>query len=222
MTPAVGSPAAPTGSRSRWWRRPGRPGPVSERSRVGIKYSSWCQAWPGYPALMNIIDCIALTLGPISARIRGWRGRPCAGMVVRRACLRSNSSSVPLQCDIAGTAPLADGGSVLDRAVVAARTHRTASSFTAATSSGLSAPPRSAMKPNSAVPGEFERTGFGKHGLRVRGRHGFQAWSRPGGRMSSPNPVDLLTSHPGAKLVLTEWVPVRRARTDVTFRGPAN
>ena len=40
---------------------------VSERSRVGMKNSSWCQAWPGLPSLlMNSIDCIALTFGPIT------------------------------------------------------------------------------------------------------------------------------------------------------------
>ena len=34
-----------------------------------MKYSSWCQAWPGLPsALMNSIDCIDLTFGPITSR----------------------------------------------------------------------------------------------------------------------------------------------------------
>jgi hypothetical protein len=40
---------------------------VNDRSRVGMKNSSWCHAWPGLPsALMNSIDCIALTFGPIT------------------------------------------------------------------------------------------------------------------------------------------------------------
>ncbi len=40
---------------------------ASDRSRVGMNISSWCQACPGSPSdLMNSIDCIALTFGPIS------------------------------------------------------------------------------------------------------------------------------------------------------------
>ena len=51
--------------------------PVSERSRVGMKYSSWCHAWPGLPeALMNSIDCMHFTFGPITlvstSTIAGW------------------------------------------------------------------------------------------------------------------------------------------------------
>jgi hypothetical protein len=42
--------------------------PVSERSRVGMKSSSWCHACPGLPlAFMNSIDCMHFTFGPMTA-----------------------------------------------------------------------------------------------------------------------------------------------------------
>ena len=41
--------------------------PVRLWSRVGMKISSWCQACPWNPGgLMNSIDCMHLTSGPIS------------------------------------------------------------------------------------------------------------------------------------------------------------
>ena len=55
-----------------------------ERSRVGMKYSSWCHAWPGLPsAFTNNIDCIAFTSGPTTtvrtSTTRGWSRRSCIG-----------------------------------------------------------------------------------------------------------------------------------------------
>ena len=41
--------------------------PHSERSRVGMKNSSWCQGWPGLPGpLTNSMDCMHFRSGPTS------------------------------------------------------------------------------------------------------------------------------------------------------------
>ena len=88
---------SPRGSRSPPSRRRARSRPrTSERSRVGMKYSSWCHAWPGLPSpFVKSIDCIAFTSGPIRpVSTSTMLGKATASAITRRDLVRVVNADV--------------------------------------------------------------------------------------------------------------------------------